>query len=481
MLRVYCDSNIFRYLKPEHPSFSKDLLEAFETLRDKMVFTFSEAHFNDLKDSDPDYAAKDLVLMERYVKDHYFKHDFITSKQTVCCLTTPTYGFNQYDWDAYRNAGQKNMFDLDTLFPDSEEDELGLMKLLKQSMGLLYDMPVSPLIQNMNIDKMEGGHKEYFQKLLPNYSESMTLGDLMRGLWPYGQKLLNDPQELSALRKYISEYENRDDYSFEKWGMDFNERLMDTSMGKTFEEFINGLLTENQKSNLYYRFNYTYTLLEMYNITQERIGRKGKPKKFNFESLNVDALHAWFASFSDYLVTDDKGMQVKAAITYHLLGIPTKILSSADFLNLYLNFNEEEAASNLLTKVINDVKNQHLINDVTNRNLCCKTFKSTQHYLNYANRFQIVEFENELHITLYCYREDYIYGYMYAEVRVLVNKLLHILGIDDESKGSFELPCDDIPPGTVIRKWTKDLLTWSIEASDNTHNTLFINIKLPKP
>ena len=60
MMRIYCDSNIYRYLNSAHPSHSAELLNLFEILKDKILFTFSDAHLDDLKDSVKEYAEKDL-------------------------------------------------------------------------------------------------------------------------------------------------------------------------------------------------------------------------------------------------------------------------------------------------------------------------------------------------------------------------------------------------------------------------------------
>ena len=44
---------------------------------------------------------------------------------------------------------------------------------------------------------------------------------------------------------------NKDDFSFENWGMAFNELLKQSPLGKSYLEVIENMLTENQKKDLY--------------------------------------------------------------------------------------------------------------------------------------------------------------------------------------------------------------------------------------
>lgn len=484
MNRIYCDSNIYRYLNPGHPSYSHGLLDVFESLKDKMLFTFSDAHLDDLKDSKTEFAYKDLELMGRYVKDNYFMHDLITEKKTTCYLATPLEAFKGKDYNAYNSVLQNNPFDIDKMFSDDPSDEFGFNRLLRQSLQLLYNMPIDALTPSIDTASLKRVHKEWFEKMIPNYSPTMTIQEMMNGLWSFGQGILEDAGELTAFRKYIQEYLDRDEYSFDKWGIGFNERLKQTSIGKTFTELVDFILTQDQKNDLYHRFNYTYTLLEMYNITQERQGKNNKLKKFDFQSLNTDALHAWYASFSDYLVTDDKGLQVKAAIVYQLLGLPTKIISSKDFINMKtLLLGQEETISKFIEAILFDLDNAMLLYSVENLGETVQTYKTVHPYFNYANRMQVIREQDWNNIVLYCDRSGHADFFMYRELELIINKLLSMLGIDDQNKGAFNIYAreqDKIEWNKPLRVWTKGVQQYAVGLSAKAPGNLYINLSIPK-
>lgn len=482
MLRIYCDSNIYRYLKPVHPSFSNELLKTFESLKDKMAFTFSEAHLDDLKNSDYSLALKDLELMEVYVKDNYFQQSGRFSQKTSCYLKTPSIAFREKNHHIYNKIIENNVSDLDTLFPENESDIYGYEKLLKDLLNSIYSIPIATLISSAFIEDNSINAKKILDKMIPNYNAEISLRDVIKDMSPFIHSLMTDPNELASLRKYINEYTDRNEYSFEKWGPRFNQMLKQTNIEKSFTETIDSLLIGDQKEDMYQRFKYTYTLLEIYNITQERSGKQNKLKKFTLDSLNIDASHAWFASFSDYLITDDKGLQVKAAITYSLLGVTTKILSSKDFINSQTLLNkQEENLFSLFNSILYDLENAMLLHSIENNNERVYTFKTGHSYFNYANRIQKVERSTGVNVTIYCDRESSSIGFMYRELEILTYKLINILGLDDDNKGAFHFEeRESVKWNYATRTWTLAEYTWSIGISDKAPGRIYINIYMPK-
>jgi len=453
MLRVYCDSNIYRYLNTNHPSHNPELLDVFELLTGKMLFTFSDAHLDDLKDSPLVLAEADLRLMGEYTKDNYFLHDFVRDKTTGPYLATPLEAFKSKDYDAYRKT-LESPFDLDSLLSDLDDFPEG--KLMKQLLKTMYDIPIGAFASETDIGKMDEKGKVLFDKMLPGYNPLMSLNEFMNSMWPYSKSLLEDKKEFTELRRYIASYINRDDYSFEKWGMEFNERFKQSTLGKSYLDMIDGMLTDNQKKDLYQRFNYAYNMLETYNITQER---KGKAiKKFNMQSMNTDALHAWYASFSDYLVTDDKGLQVKASIVYHLLGLPVKVLSSKDLINYKtLLLGQEETLQTFIKSLQHDLKHSMQLFERNDpfKNESVTTFKPGHPYFNYFNRYQIIRSDDSQFIAFYCDRDSHASFMMYREIELLVSKLSLMLGMDVDNRGDYKMEENSkYKEDDYIREWS---------------------------
>lgn len=76
-------------------------------------------------------------------------------------------------------------------------------------------------------------------------------------------------------------------------------------------------------------FTGSYASLQMLGIERD------KPKDFNVYSFVNDAAHFYFASFSDILITEDKGFYKKAKLVYALLDVSTRVYNVGDFVSAY--------------------------------------------------------------------------------------------------------------------------------------------------
>lgn len=476
MLRVYCDSNIYRILLPSHPSYKRELSDTFKDLQDNLLFCFSDAHLDDLKESKKEYSDRDLLFMGSYVKDNYFSYNHIGEKGFRCYLATPTEAFLGKDYEASKSI-LANPFDIDHIFKDV--DDIPEMGIIKDLMKSFMNMPLFELAHKIDSSNIDERSLKMMQNIMPNYSQAMSLGDLMKNITPYSVGLLHDDKKVTELRKYIGEYLQRDNFSFDKWGLEFNEKFKDSGVGKTFLEVIENMLTDSQKNEFYLRFTYTYSMLEMFNITQERKSGGGL-KKFDYESLNTDALHAYFASYCDYLVTDDKGVQVKANIVYQLYNIKTKVLSSSDLINMrQLLLAQEETLSRFINSFRHDVKNGLLLRekvDIGNGDKI-QTIKTDHVYFNYFNRLQILNDGKEF--AFYCERNGPGNFYMYREAEVIIRKLIDAFGVDSENKGYFYFDGKSILNDEVLeRKWIFNGIAISLETSTKKDWGTFICLSI---
>lgn len=454
MDRIYCDSNVFRILKPDHPFQKPELHNTFEELKDKFLFIFSDAHLDDLSESLADYRDKDLEFMGRYVMDNYFSFDHVKEKRFICYLATPKEAFEGKDYEAVRRF-EKDPWNFDNLFPDDPENpELNeINKLLKS----YFELPILALgATDYDESKMDEKSKNFMNQVLPGYNSMMSMRELMESASPFSAGLLTDEKKVTELRKYVADYMNRDTYSFEKWGLSFNEKFKETGFGKTFLEMVEGTLGEKQKDDFYLRFTNAYSLLEMYNVTQERKSGGGL-KRFDYSSLNTDAMHAYYASFCDYLVTDDKGLQVKAQILYQIFEIHTKGLSSQDFIDSRsMLMGQEETLSRFTEAMKYDMKHAFMVRDKYSfkSESQITTFKTTHTYFNYFNRFQIIRGQAGSTIVFYCERLGEGNFVMYRETELMVKKLLQTFGRDSEGFGDYAFnPEVKNDAHNDVRKW----------------------------
>jgi hypothetical protein len=151
-------------------------------------------------------------------------------------------------------------------------------------------------------------------------------------------------------------------------------------------------------------------------------------------------MHAYYASFCDYLVTDDKGLQAKAHIMYQLFDIPAKVLSTQDFVNMRSQLiGQEETADRFTESMKYDMKHAFMIRDMYlfKSDSQITTFKATHNYFNYFNRFQIIRDRDTTSVVFYCERLGHGNFVMYREIELLISKLLKVFGPDMEGKRSY--------------------------------------------
>lgn len=442
------DSNVFRYVKPNHPSYNSELHSLIEELKDQVLFIFSDAHLDDLRNSSKQYKLNDLSLMGSYTKDNFFTRNPI-SNEVTCKLLNPLEADSLIDDDVY-NTSLKNPFNFDDLLKDLDDSSLG--KAAKDLLNSVFNSSIASLGTELDTSNINDDNRHYFDKMFPGYDPNMSLKDFMNSLSPLTSSLLNNTSEVSELRNYIGDYINSEDYSFEAWGLDFNERV-NKYFGKSFLELVDGMLLDKQKNDFYLRFYYAYSLLEMYNITIERSGKKRK--KFTYQSLMNDSVHGYFASMCDLLVTDDKGLQVKAAILYELYGIDTKILSSSDFVNNKENFLKQPKAFQDLTELLStSLKNSELVvwySDIESRNEI-KTFKLRTPILNFFTTLHTDVGSEIIHLVLTLSRYWHHLILMYREIELIIAKCNKLFGKDDDERGAYNLE-EKIPEDVPLRTW----------------------------
>jgi hypothetical protein len=470
MLRVYLDSNVFRYIKPQHPSYNKELHSLMDALIGEVLFIYSGAHLDDLKMSVDPYREEDLKLMEKYVNTNYFSRDPIKNI-TQCGYVSPSDAFKQIDYNTMDQT--LNNFDLNTIFKDfGDSDESKSMTKLLES---IFNTPLADFGPTADTSKMEDAHREWFAKMLPNYSPQMSIKEFINSFMQYAGKLFNDSKEVSELRKYIEAYMQSDSYSYKLWGMGFNEKLKDKH-GKSFLEMIDSMLAEKQKDNLFLRFQSAYSLLEMYNITKETVG--GKTKKFNYWSLHNDATHCYFASLCDCLVTDDKGLQAKAQIMYNLFGIPTMILSTSDFVALTEELlRVEKTTKEFLDRFVFNLNNSYFISAKT----IIDTRETVTYYELAQPHFNVFPFLERVdypsgssRFILTLLKEQNEIPLLKREVELISKKIYRVLGQDRDKRGEFKL--DEELKSGLLRTWMLPSMFFQLAVEQEGDGTFLIKL-----
>lgn len=430
MLRIYCDTNIYSLIKESHPNFNFKLKETMDSLKEILLFTYSFAHLEDKSRTKKEHIhllEEDFNLLKNYVQDNYFLYDE-TDKNTHFYLAEPNDAFRGFNFENYNNILTKG-FNYEYFFGELNDDEFG--ENFSKTIKSLFDIPViNPRNEIVNNDFASN---EYLDKIFPK-EELTTYEELLNKMMSFSKDFLNEKSEMKKLKGLVADYVNRDEYSFEKWKDDFDKKFSDTTMNVTFSEMMEKSFNINNNYSDYDKFLLYYSCLELYNITKET--SSGKSKSFNFKSLQNDAKHAWYASFSDYLVTDDKGLQAKAYISYKYFKINTKILTLEEFQNskeLFLN-QEENYYKDFTDTLIFENKNSLIIKG-NSLNDFSSIVKTNHIFFNYFNRIK----RSENMLTLYCERGEGKNNLMYREVQIIIKKIIKLFGIDFKNKGYYDI------------------------------------------
>lgn len=440
MIRIYCDKNIYSSIKPGKRNFNQALKDLMDELKDIIIFTYSHAHHEDLSNSDKSFWEEDLQLLESYTKDHYFNYDPI-KKITNCWLAKPTQSFYDTDFEVSKALFNTENNLMNTLFSENEHENDESSKMMKALMENLLNIPIPN-----HFDHIGNTEKEFSEKFLPN-GDNLTIGTMMEHLFKTGSKLLTDRQEVIELKKMMEEYVNSDKYSFEKWKDEFDVKFKENFSGNSFTEMMSKVFQNIEHYNDYDRFLMFFNSLELYNVTKDKPLRKTQ----SLGSINTDANHAWYASFSDFLITDDKGLAVKAYLTYKFFNIKTKIYSVGEFLNNKTIFlqQEEDSTTSFLETLDYESKNSLILRDNINNTLDHSIILKNHHkFFNYFNRIS----HSKNSIKLYCQRHKNANFIMYKEAELLVNKMIKLFGVDNGNKGYFNFKAESAKE-EIIREW----------------------------
>lgn len=439
MIRIYCDSNIFRKLKPSSKQFNQEVFDHFENIRNNAVLTFSEAHLDDLRTSKEIYRDEDLMLMEKYTSDIYIFYNQ-HSKKWDCFNATPKEAFADRDFVAFDRA-LSNPFDFRSLvadigdFPGKEQICAVMDNFMRTPISVfgLTDIPVVDTESNKNM----------LEKVLPGYSPDMGIGEFFLGMQPFMSRLFEDHKEFDELRRNITTFVDSNDYKYEKWGLAFDEQLEKSAIGKKFTDIIRQMNTGIEKDD-WRQFHQAYTMLEMMGITEERSSQKRK--KNNLSDLTKDCAHAFNAMSCDYFITDDKGLLVKAQILYHIFQVNRTRIITLDELSQFDLAQPIDASLNKLIPFLHSLPFTFK-EDTNESNYYFET--KFLHYFDVVTRIKTNEKAFILRAS-----KDWSLNFINREIVKICDKVTELLGDDGFGKGRVDIKELEEAEGLVpLRIW----------------------------
>jgi len=440
MIRIYCDSNVYRLLKPSSNQYNQIVFDYFQNIKQNAVMAFSEAHLDDLRTSVEAYRNEDLELMEKYTDNFFIQYNQI-SKEWDCLLATPQEAYNSQNYVAYDKA-LTSPFDFRNLivdlgdFPGKEQICEIMDTFLQTPLATLGHADMSMVSDDRN--------KLLMDRMVPGYNSDITIGAFMQNMQPYLSKLLRDWREMDELRGHVTSYLNTEDYNYKNWGLAFNEQLEKTTVGKKFTEILRLMSSSNDKQDYWLQFQYAYSMLEMFGITEERAGNKRK--RNNLMDLSKDCVHAFNAMSCDYFITNDKGLLVKSQILYHIFQVANTQIVKVDELDQF------ELAKPFDGSIANLIPYLRSLDNLVTEDENFLYYKIVDKFLHF---FDMVATPKETINTYILYSsKDEGRNYMYKEILFVCNKIVALLnpkGFNDQIVSIEEISKPS--PNVYLRVW----------------------------
>jgi hypothetical protein len=324
------------------------------------------------------------------------------------------------------------------LFEDIEitEDDSIEIKEAKEKIKLLFNMPLSSLGITNFTDSIEENNP--INKLLPTLSKNGTFLDLMKGMLDTFTDLYEDPTIWREFRNYSIKSLGNNVFNIDANDNSFNELLKETSLQKSFLEFVEETLTHNknlEKQREYNFFINAYNCLNLLGLDKE------KNKKVVFSSFQNDAQHAYYAAHCQYLVSDDEQLLVKARILYKLFEIETKVLNFKEFGD-FINQNKRKKLSfESFAKSLAEVFEKGSLEDdfeIEEQNKRVLKYKLNDSLFSFFNRLNLVIVNTDTPMYIF-YNETKNYSRFtsFTEFHKITNKIVAVLGTDSNNKNEF--------------------------------------------
>ncbi len=436
MYRMYFDKNVFSYLRSN--SKYSELANKLLRKKESLLFMFSQAHIEDIKQDKSNYKYIDLDYIEKYTNSFYMFFNPLTQSINIR-IATPQ---EVYD-SSLENSTSTNLsngVDLESLLKLKDLPMFKEYAILFDSIQILLEKnanrPESYKIDNIPanttlemqkyLDTFGLENKEYTWDEWEKLSKEMT--DILQnqeGLYKLGRRL--GIEELGI---------NKFDISIED--INFDEKLKETKVGKSFSDFFDEMMKYFKDvplfNNFYLEYIMKYAMLNVLGIDKE------KSKNLKFHNVMTDSQHSYYGIFSDYFVTCDKGLLMKSKFFYNFLGLNTKVLSLEEFQNefsfLEETFNDIGTFYNILQY---DIENGLVINhqpSILDDQQLFK-IKLSHRYFSYFNYLEISSKHKTNSFILVNDRtgiDDFI---TYKEIENVVNQIVKLFGTDDNGQSNY--------------------------------------------
>lgn len=440
MPRIYFDTNVFSNLRINTQPKFQLLNKLLNERSDRVSIYFSVGHIRDKRKDLSEYKFLDFTFMESLTGDNYLAYDPIEKKPGFY-LATPKMVYDD-DHPEEEYSSIHNFFE-----PSEDDDEfIGPLKAFfnKTFGGIPMDIDTSIF------DNLPEEQKKLISNFLP-MKEDATMLDMMKSMLGFTEELHADGPLYKDLRTMIDQGMNNGTVTLND-ELDFNEALKDTVLKQTFFDYVKSTIYHKDKDNIpvYDFFQLAYNTLDMLGISKDKI-----TKKNTLGNLQNDGMHAYFAGYCDYFVTDDKTITSKTKAMHNLMGISMTVLSVDEFNEVLPNLisDERDDWEMLKNKLMWDFQNSPRKDPETFGEAVIKRLAENHRYLDYFDAVIEVTRPNELKMIVFKSISNRLSSPSFSECQKIIAAAVMCLGKDDKGKLFFDyhVPTDQIDQQ---RYWT---------------------------
>lgn len=440
MPRIYFDTNVFSNLRINTQPKFQLLNKLLEEREGRLSIYFSIGHIRDKRKDNSEYKFLDFDFMESLTGDNYLAYDPIEKKPSFY-LATPKMVYDD-DHPEEEYASIVNFFE-----PSEDDDDIigPLKAFFKTTFG---NMPIG--IDSSIFEDLPEEQKKLVSSFLP-MNEEATMLDMMKSMMSFTEELHADGPLYKELRTMIDKGMNNGIVTL-NGEVDFNEALKDTVLKQTFFDYVKSTIYHKDKENIpfYDFFQLAYNTLDMLGISKDKI-----TKKNTLGNLQNDGMHAYFAGYCDYFVTDDKMITSKTKAMNNLMGISTTVLSVDKFNELLPSLISEQRDDweMLKNKLMWDVQNSRRKEPEEFGNAVIRRLAESHRYLDYFDAVIEVTKPEERKMIAFKSISNSLSSPSFSECQKIITAALNSIGKDDDEKLIFDyhLPKDRIDQK---RRWT---------------------------
>jgi hypothetical protein len=440
MPRIYLDTNVFSNLRANSLPKFQQLNRLLDARKGRLSIYFSIAHIRDKRKDYSEHKFLDFDFMESLTADNYLAYHPVDRKTDFYIATPKMVYDDDCPEDEYSSI-------IDFFEPSENDDEL--MKSLKSLFSSIFQaMPtgVDPSV----FQDLPDEQKKLISNFLP-MKEGATMLDMIKSMTVFSEDLHTDGHLYKQLRTMVDQGLNNGLVTL-NGEVDFNEALKDTELKQTFFDYVKSITYNKDKDNIpYYDFyQLAYNMLDVLGISKDKISKKN-----TLGNLQNDGMHAYFARYCDYFITDDKTTISKTKAMSNLLGISTSVLTVDEFNELLpdLVSAERDDWGMLKKKLLWDLNNSQRKEAESFGDSKIQRLAPNHRYLDFFDSVIEVTESNRHKIIAFKEVSNLLSSPSYSECQKIIEYALLAIGEDNEEKLflDYHLQKEDID---LSRRWT---------------------------